>query len=86
MDTDVHTNLTDVALSRLEPLIAQCVHGAGTDQNYLKLLTTSHQPLSRTMTNADPGLMIQTTMVCTKKYIYSNTKCIKLGDCPIIGL
>lgn len=58
MHTDVHTNLTDVALSRLEPLIARCVCGAGTDQNYLKLLTTSHKPLSRTITKADQGLMI----------------------------
>ena len=62
MHTDVHTNLTDVALSRLEPLIAQCVCRTGTGQNYLKLLTKSHKPLSRTMTMADPGLMIQTTM------------------------
>ena len=67
MHTDVHTNSTDVVLSRLGPLIARCVWC----WNRPVLRKASYPRvtnLSPTMTRADPGLMIQTApgvLVCT---------------------
>lgn len=61
------------------------------DQNYIKLLSASHKPLSPTMTKADQGLMIQTTLgyfalykaPTIKRYSFSNTKLAKLHDSPV---